>query len=90
VVFVGHTRGSISVDNPTFHARELEVMGSRNATAEDWCEVVERVHAGRLDALSWINHRASLESIVEDLPWLGQDPGAVVKTVVELGDGVHG
>lgn len=90
VVFVGHTRGAISVDNPTFHARELEVMASRNATAEDWCEVVERVHTGRLDALSWINHRASLESIIDDLPSLAHDHGAVVKTVVDLGGDRHG
>lgn len=89
VVFVGHTRGHISIDNPTFHARELEVLASRNATAEDWREVVERVHAGRLDALSWINHRSSLESIVEDLPLLVKDPGAVVKTVVDLGGRSH-
>lgn len=90
VVFVGHTRGQISIDNPTFHARELEVMASRNATADDWHDVVKRVRTGQLDALSWINHRASLESIVEDLPSLVEETGAVVKTVVEVGDGTHG
>lgn len=89
VVFVGHTRGPISLDNPTFHARELEVLASRNATAEDWREVVERVRSGRLDALSWVNHRASLESIVEELPLLVEDPGAVVKTIVDVGGPSH-
>jgi 2-desacetyl-2-hydroxyethyl bacteriochlorophyllide A dehydrogenase len=89
VVFVGHTRGLISIHNPTFHARELEVMASRNATAEDWREVMERVRAGKLDALAWINHRASLESIAEDLPALVQEAGAVVKTVVDVGGCVH-
>jgi hypothetical protein len=89
VVFVGHTKGSISIDNPTFHARELEVMASRNATAADWHDVVKRVHTGQLDALSWINHRASLESIIEDLPSLVEETGAVVKTVVDVGDGLH-
>lgn len=89
VVFVGHTRGRISIDNPTFHARELEVLASRNATAEDWREVMERVRTGELDAMAWINHRASLESIVEELPSLVGEPGAVVKTVVDVGEGVH-
>jgi 2-desacetyl-2-hydroxyethyl bacteriochlorophyllide A dehydrogenase len=87
VVFVGHTRGPISIDNPTFHARELEVMASRNATADDWHDVVKRVRTGQLDALSWINHRASLESIVEDLPSLVEESGAVVKAVVDVGGG---
>lgn len=86
VVFVGHTRGRISVDNPTFHARELEVLASRNATAEDWRQVVDRVHTGQLDAIAWINHRSSLESIVDDLPSLAGEPGTVVKTVVDVGD----
>jgi threonine dehydrogenase-like Zn-dependent dehydrogenase len=86
VVFVGHTRGRISIDNPTFHARELDVMGSRNATPDDWHDVMKRVRAGQLDALAWINHRASLRSIVEDLPSLVDTTGVVVKTVVEVGD----
>lgn len=90
VVFVGHTRGRISIDNPTFHARELDVMGSRNATADDWHDVVARVRDGQLDALPWINHRASLRSIATDLPALGDATGAVVKTVVEVGDAAHG
>jgi threonine dehydrogenase-like Zn-dependent dehydrogenase len=89
VVFVGHTRGRISIDNPTFHARELEILASRNATADDWREVVQRVRAGRLDAVPWINDRASLESIIEDLPSLVEGPGTVVKTVIELGDPAH-
>jgi threonine dehydrogenase-like Zn-dependent dehydrogenase len=89
VVFVGHTRGRISIDNPTFHARELDVMGSRNATADDWHDVVKRVRTGQLDAQSWINHRASLQSIVDDLPSLGDATGAVIKTVVDVGQVGH-
>lgn len=89
VVFVGHTRGRISIDNPTFHARELDVMGSRNATPDDWHDVVKRVRTGQLDALSWINHRASLESIVDDLPTLVDAGGVVVKTMVDVGGVAH-
>jgi len=31
LVFVGHTKESVSFENPLFHAREMTIMGSRNA-----------------------------------------------------------
>jgi 2-desacetyl-2-hydroxyethyl bacteriochlorophyllide A dehydrogenase len=86
LVFVGHTTGSLNFENPSFHARELDVRASRNATFRDWSEVIAAARDGALDALSWINHRTSLAGIVEELPALAADPGRVVKTVVEIGD----
>lgn len=85
VVFVGHTTGDITIHNPTFHARELDIRASRNATFEDWDGVMDAVRAGRLDATGWINHRTTLEGIVDELPRIALAPGAVVKSVVELG-----
>lgn len=90
LVFVGHTRGPIEFANPGFHARELDVRASRNATTADWEGVLGAVAAGTLDASSWINHRTTLAGIVDDLPRLAADPGPVVKAVVEMGGGVHG
>jgi threonine dehydrogenase-like Zn-dependent dehydrogenase len=87
LVFVGHTRGSLTFENPSFHARELDVRASRNATFGDWSEVIAAARDGTLDALSWINHRTSLSGIVEELPALAADPGRVVKTVVDIGGG---
>lgn len=85
VVFVGHTTGDISIHNPTFHAREADLRASRNATVADWNGVMAAVRAGQLDATSWINHRTTLEGIIDDLPRIAADPGPVVKSVVEIG-----
>lgn len=85
LVFVGHTTGGVTFPNPTFHARELDVRASRNATRSDWASVIAAVQEGLLDARSWINHRTTLGGIVDDLPRLAADPGGVVKTVVEIG-----
>lgn len=84
LVLVGHTTGELSFHNPGFHARELDLRGSRNATAADWREVVGAVADGSLDALGWVNHRSTLEDVVVDLPVLAADPGTVVKAVVDL------
>lgn len=84
VVFVGHTTGDITIHNPTFHAREIDLRASRNATLLDWTGVMSAVRDGRLDATSWINHRTTLERIVTELPLVAADPGSVVKSVVDL------
>jgi 2-desacetyl-2-hydroxyethyl bacteriochlorophyllide A dehydrogenase len=88
LVFVGHTTGSLTFANPPFHARELDVRASRNATIGDWTEVITATTHGTLDAHRWINHRTTLAGIVAQLPGLAADPGWVVKTVVEVGEGV--
>jgi 2-desacetyl-2-hydroxyethyl bacteriochlorophyllide A dehydrogenase len=88
LVFVGHTTAALTFQNPRFHARELELRASRNATPEDWAQVMAAVTDGSLDAVGWINHRATLAGVVDDLPRLAAAPGGVVKAVVELdGDG---
>ena len=65
----------------------MTLQASRNATPQDWAEVMAAVRAGTLDARDWINHRTTLERVVTDLPGLVAAPGAVVKAVVELGEG---
>lgn len=85
LVFVGHTRGTLSFANPGFHARELTLQASRNASAQDWSEVLAAVRAGTLDAVGWLNHRTTLDAVATDLPRLAAGPGTVVKAVVEIG-----
>jgi threonine dehydrogenase-like Zn-dependent dehydrogenase len=85
VVFVGHTTGDVTIHNPTFHARELDLRASRNATFADWDGVMAAVRSGTLDATGWINHRTTLEGIIDELPRIAAAPGAIVKSVVEIG-----
>jgi len=87
LVFVGHTTGPLTFQNPGFHARELDVRASRNATPEDWALVIHGVQDGSLDALSWVNHRTTLAAVADDLPLLAGSRGDVVKAVVDVGQG---
>jgi threonine dehydrogenase-like Zn-dependent dehydrogenase len=84
LVFVGHTRHAVTFQNPGFHAREVTLHASRNATVEDWGQVIAAVQDGSVDAVGWVNHRSTLRSIVADLPRLASAPGEVVKAVVEI------
>jgi 2-desacetyl-2-hydroxyethyl bacteriochlorophyllide A dehydrogenase len=84
LVFVGHTKASLTFDNPGFHARELELRASRNATPADWAAVVSAMLTGVLAPQGWINHRMPFDAVVDELPRLASDPGSVVKAVVEM------
>lgn len=86
IVFVGHTTGELRIHNPTFHAREIDLRASRNATVADWAGVMAGVRDGSLDAAAWINRRVTLAGIVDELPRLAEQPGSTVKAVVEIGD----
>jgi 2-desacetyl-2-hydroxyethyl bacteriochlorophyllide A dehydrogenase len=85
LVLVGHTTGPLTFQNPGFHARELDVRASRNATPADWAQVIRGVRDGSLDAVGWVNHRTTLAAVADDLPRLAGSPGDVVKAVVEVG-----
>jgi 2-desacetyl-2-hydroxyethyl bacteriochlorophyllide A dehydrogenase len=84
LVFVGHVRDDITFHDPDFHQRELTLLASRNATAEDFAHVLGLVEAGKVNLAPWITHRASPEEIVSELPrWLEPESG-VIKAMLEF------
>ena len=72
LVLVGHTKAALRFDNPGFHARELDVRASRNATRADWVQVIAAVEDGSIDATGWLNHRTTLPAVVDELPRLAE------------------
>ena len=85
VVFVGHTAGALTFDNPTLHRRELTLVFSRNARRADFDEVLAALRGGEIDVRPWITTRSSATDLVERLPaWTGGGQG-VVKAVASWG-----
>lgn len=68
VVFVGLTLGAITFDDPHFHARELSLLASRNATAVDFRQVLLAMEAGRIQPDAWISHRVPYQRVAEEFP----------------------
>ena len=67
LVFVGHTKLEVGYDNPLFHSREMTVMGSRNARAEDFTKCIACIQDGLVDPIPWITHTGPLESATPPL-----------------------
>jgi len=84
IVFVGHTKQRLSFDNPTFHARELSVLASRNALPEDFARVINLIENGKIDVSAWVTHRCAMDDYVSNfMEWMKPEAG-VIKAIVEI------
>lgn len=84
LVYVGLVKGSIQFDDPEFHKREITLMGSRNATKEDFDYVLRVLQTGSIQLDSYITHRCSFEQMIEQFDsWLLPE-SKVIKAIVEL------
>ena len=82
-VLVSIVRDTISFSDPEFHKRETSLLGSRNATAEDFETVLAAMRAGQVPTDLLNTHRVTIDQLPDALPgWL--DPAAgVIKAIVE-------
>lgn len=84
LVYVGLVKADIAFHDPEFHKRELTLMGSRNATKEDFRRVIEAVRSGAVDVNRYITHRASFDRMIESFEdWLKPE-SRVIKAIVEI------
>lgn len=84
LVLVGVVRTELRFSDPELHKRELTVRASRNATVEDFGEVLDAVRSGRVDAGRLVTHTGGLEEAVARFPeWIRPESG-VVKAMVEI------
>ena len=83
-VFLGIVQGDLTFSDPEFHKRETTLLASRNATREDFEEVLAAIRAGRVPTAALNTHRAPLDEVPSRFPeWMGPEAG-VVKALVEI------
>ena len=67
-VLVSVVLDTISFADPKFHARETSLLGSRNATREDFVEVFSAMRDGLVPTEALATHRASLDELPARFP----------------------
>jgi 2-desacetyl-2-hydroxyethyl bacteriochlorophyllide A dehydrogenase len=83
-VLVSVVNERITFMDPDFHRKEMTLLGSRNATAEDFERVIGAIQGGQVPVDRLITHRTSLADAVADIPrWASQKSG-LIKAVIEL------
>jgi 2-desacetyl-2-hydroxyethyl bacteriochlorophyllide A dehydrogenase len=83
-VLVSVVKGTITFTDADFHRKELTLLGSRNATSEDFERVIAAIAAGHAPSSTWITHRTSLEGAVRDLPNWASHKSGLIKAVIEI------
>ncbi|MEM6550775.1 MAG: zinc-binding alcohol dehydrogenase family protein [Planctomycetota bacterium] len=83
LVFVGLHTGEVTFEDPLFHSREMTLLASRNATADDFGMVLDGLMDGSIDAEAMVTRRlgfndldATFESLYEDTE--------LIKAVIEV------
>lgn len=84
LIYVGLVRDDITFHDPLFHARELTLHASRNATKEDFEFVMQAIEDGAVDVDAFVTHQTPFERVAcEFESWL--DPANnVIKAMAVL------
>lgn len=86
IVFVSVVKADISFNDPEFHKRETTLLGSRNATKEDFEHVVACMREGSVKASTMITHKTTFSDFSETFKEWVKPGSGVVKAVIELED----
>lgn len=83
-VLVSIVQGNIHFSDPEFHKREATLIGSRNATREDFDRVVTSLSNGSIDGRLLNTHTTNLEDLPNLMPnWL-HDRDQMIKAIVRI------
>lgn len=84
LVYVGLVKSDITFNDPYFHSREMTLMGSRNATREDFQYVQDAISTGYIDLERFVTHRCSFDNMINEFDsWLKPE-SKIIKALVEL------
>ena len=83
-VLVSVVKDPISFADADFHRKEMTLLGSRNATSEDFTRVIAAIRAGDVPVERIITHRMSLAEAVLDLPRLAHEKSGLTKAIITL------
>lgn len=84
VVYIGYAKAPVSYETKYFVMKELDIMGSRNATRTDFAEVVRLLSSGRYPVEETITRTVPFDESGEALAAWAANPGAITKIHVEL------
>ncbi|MEO7600241.1 MAG: zinc-binding alcohol dehydrogenase family protein [Opitutus sp.] len=84
VVYIGYAKAPVSYETKLFVLKELDILGSRNSTPDDFRAVVSMLEAGRYPVDETITTTVPFSESGEALRRWSENPGAVTKIHVEV------
>ncbi len=83
LVFVGLVQGSVALDDPLFHRREVTLLATRNS-ANEFPRIIRLIEDGRIDTAPWITHRMALEEVPARFSALAEERN-FIKALIDVG-----
>ncbi len=84
IVFVGLFKGKLEINDPDFHKKETTLMGSRNATMEDFCKVQRLMEDGTLKAGMMLTTTYDFDTVGNDYEQSVVKNQALLKGVIKF------
>ncbi|WOO40258.1 zinc-binding alcohol dehydrogenase family protein [Rubellicoccus peritrichatus] len=84
VVYVGYAKAPVEYETKLFVQKELDVLGSRNATPKDFQAVITMLENGRFPVDLALTKTVSLDEAGEAMQAWSDNPSVVTKIQVEL------
>ncbi|MGC9984613.1 MAG: zinc-binding alcohol dehydrogenase family protein [Polyangia bacterium] len=85
VVYVGYAKEPVEYATKNFVMKEIDIMGSRNATSDDFRGVISHLEAGRFPVDAVITHVVPFADAGAALTMWDNNPKTVTKIVVDFG-----
>ncbi|MET1411392.1 zinc-binding alcohol dehydrogenase family protein [Roseibium sp. HPY-6] len=83
-VLVSVVKDEIRFDDPEFHKRESQIIGSRNATARDFETVMTAIRQGLIDTDALCSLTIPFDTIAESFEELANNRDTLIKAVVTV------
>lgn len=84
LILVSIVQSEITFSDPDFHKRELTLLSSRNATREDFEEVIQAFETQRIVSTELISARIPFDQTAKEFPsWLKPEAG-IIKAMIEM------
>lgn len=84
VVYIGYAKAPVSYETKYFVMKELDILGSRNSTPEDFRDVVAMLISGRCPIEDTVTRTVPFAEAGQALADWSANPGAITKIHVEV------
>ncbi|HEX6926725.1 MAG TPA: zinc-binding alcohol dehydrogenase family protein [Longimicrobiaceae bacterium] len=84
VVYIGYAKAPVAYDTAQFVKKELDILGSRNATPQDFQAVIDLLASGAFPSESAVTRVVALEEAADALRAWSEDPASVTRIHVNL------
>jgi 2-desacetyl-2-hydroxyethyl bacteriochlorophyllide A dehydrogenase len=84
VVYIGYAKEQVAYETRLFVQKELDILGSRNARREDFCDVIRMLEAHRFPVDDAVTHTVAMDETPAILEAWSREPARFTKIMVEV------